>query len=107
MPRAPDLLPDWFVGGQGKRKLLEAVVSGVAAGTAQPWDKRTLALAAGVHEKHTVFRHVEVLVVAGVLIGAAGGYRLNEASALVEPLETLLAELDRLAPLPLPPSRGK
>jgi hypothetical protein len=107
MPRTPDLLPDWFVGGQGKRKLLGAVISGRAAGKPEPWDKRTLAKAAGVHEKHTVFRHVQILVVAQLLLPAGDGYRLNSESVLVEPLEALLNQLDQLAPLALPPSRGK
>jgi hypothetical protein len=107
MSRKPDLLPDWFVGGAGKRKLLAALVAGKADGKLPPWDKKTLAKAAGVHEKHTVFRHIEVLIVAGVLVEDNGGYRLNAASSLVQPLDALLAELDRLAPVPLPPSRGK
>jgi hypothetical protein len=106
MPRKPDLLPDWFVGGAGKRKLLGALVRGEADGKPPPWDKKTLAKAAGLHEKHTVFRHLDVLVEANVLVEGTGGYRINEESQLVEPIRALLAQLDQLPPRPLPPSRG-
>jgi hypothetical protein len=71
MPRKPDLLPDWFVGGAGKRKLLGALARGEADGKQPPWDKQTLAKAAGLHEKHTVFRHVQILVEADVLLVSA------------------------------------
>jgi hypothetical protein len=107
MPRKPDSLPDWFVGGAGKRKLLGAIVRGEAAGQAPPWDKRTLAKAAGVHEKHTVFRHLEVLVQADLLVAGPDGYRVNRESALLTPLESLLNQLELLPPQALPPSRGK
>jgi hypothetical protein len=107
MPRDPDLLPDWFVGGAGKRKLLAALVSGEAAGKPPPWDKSTLARAAGLHEKHTVFRHVDVLVMADVLLEDTLGYGVNAASRLISPLRALLDELDRLPPRMLPASRGR
>ncbi len=106
MPRKPDLLPDWFVGGAGKRKLLGALVRGVADGKPPPWDKQTLAKAAGLHKKHTVFRHLEVLVEADVLIQGAQGYRVNEKSDLIEPIRVLLERLEHLEPSKLPPSRG-
>lgn len=107
MSRKPDLLPDWFVGGAGKRKLLRALVSGTPNGESPPWGKKTLAKAAGLHEKHTVFRHLDVLVEAKVLIFDANGYRLNTESALIKPLEAFLDELERLPARKLPPSRGK
>jgi hypothetical protein len=107
VPRKPDLLPDWFVGGAGKRKLLSAVVSGEVAGRPPPWDKQTLANAAGLHPKHTVFRHVEILVQSGVLEEDSGGYSVNPASNLLAPLGSLLEQLERLPPATLPPSRGK
>ncbi len=107
MPREPDLLPDWFVGGAGKRKLLAALVRGEADGKQPPWDKQTLAKAAGLHEKHTVFRHVQVLVEADVLIEGSDGYSVNTKSSLLEPLEAFLRQLDLLPPSKLPPSRGK
>lgn len=106
MPRKPDLLPDWFVGGAGKRKLLGALVRGEADGKPPPWDKKTLAKAAGLHEKHTVFRHLDVLVEADVLIESADGYRVNEGSDLTGAIRGLLDQLDRLEPRKLPPSRG-
>jgi hypothetical protein len=111
MPREPDLLPDWFVGGAGKRRLLRRLVS--QDPTVAPWDelppwsKKHLAEAAGVHEKHTVFRHLEVLVLADLLTEEREGYRVNEGSALFEPIRALTDELDRLEPHPLPPSRGR
>lgn len=107
MPRKPDLLPDWFVGGAGKRKLLGALTRGEANGKPPPWDKKTLAEAAGVHEKHTVFRHLAVLVEAEVLIEDTDGYRVNKKSNLLEPLEAFLNQLELLPPSVLPPSRGK
>jgi hypothetical protein len=107
MPRKPDLLPDWFVGGAGKRKLLGALVRGEADGKPPPWDKKTLAKAAGLHEKHTVFRHLDVLVEADVLIEDAGSYTVNEKSGLIEPIRMLVERLDLLEPRALPPSRGR
>ncbi len=106
MPRKPDLLPDWFVGGAGKRKLLRALVQGEAAGTPPPWDQKTLARAAGVHEKHTVFRHLEILVEAKVLIHSPTGYKVNQKSPLLGPLAALIEQLDQLPTSELPPSRG-
>jgi hypothetical protein len=107
MPRKPDVLPDWFVGGRGKRQLFRAVVDREADGEPPPWTKAKLAKAAGLHKKHTVFRHLEVLVLANVLIEDPTGYRVNEASALLKPIGELIDELDRLEALPLPASRGK
>jgi len=106
MPRKPDALPDWFVGGRGKRQLFRAVVDRRAGGEPSPWSKAMLAKAAGLHKKHTVFRHLEVLVLAGVLIEDPGGYRVNEDSALLKPIGELIDELDRLGPQELPQSRG-
>lgn len=65
-----------------------------------------LARAAGLHEKHTVSRHLDVLVLAGILREDAGGYRLNPVSTLIDPLRALTQELERLEPRPLPLSRG-
>ena len=106
MPRQPDLLPDWFVGGAGKRKLLAALARAEADGKPPPWDKTTLARAAGLHEKHTVFRHLEVLVLAGVLLADPQGYRPNDNSALLDALGSLLDQLEQLPAHTLPPSRG-
>lgn len=109
MPREPDFLPDWFVGGAGKRRLLHALTHSDAAlwNEPHPWSKLVLAQAAGVHGKHTVFRHLEVLVLAGVLREREGGYQVNEGSMLLDPIRALTDELDRLEPRPLPPSRGR
>jgi hypothetical protein len=106
MPRKPDLLPDWFVGGAGKRKLLAAVVRGYADGQQPPWNKQTLARAAGLHPKHTVFRHLAVLVEAEVLVEGHDGFSVNPKSALIGPLSTFLEQLERLPPSKLPESRG-
>jgi hypothetical protein len=110
MARQPDLLPDWFVGGAGKRRLLRALLLKDAAGppwdSPPPWTKKQLADAAGLHEKHTVHRHVEVLVEAGLLQEHAGRYRLNTRSPLCKPLRSLVLALDRLPDAELPASRG-
>ena len=71
-----------------------------------PWSKTVLARVAGLHEKHTVFRHLEVLVLAGLLIEEAASYHVNEDSALLSPIRALIDELERLEHSPLPPSRG-
>lgn len=109
MPREPDFLPDWFVGGAGKRRLLHALAHSDAAlwNEPRPWSQMVLAQAAGLHTKHTVFRHLEVLVLAGLLNEEGGGYRVNEGSMLIDPIRALTDELDRLEPRPLPPSRGR
>lgn len=104
MPRQPDRLPDWFVGGAGKRRLLRALVAERIDG--QPWSKAELARTAGLHEKHTVFRHLDVLVLAGLLVSEPSGYRRNERSQLLQPLRDLISELDALPDEPLPRSRG-
>jgi hypothetical protein len=107
MSRKPDSLPDWFVGGAGKRRLFRALVDPGAVSEQPPWSKAALARVAKVNEKHTVFRHVEVLVLAGLLIDGSDGYRVNERSPLLEPIRAMMNGLDRLNPDPLPKSRGK
>lgn len=110
MPRQPDQLPDWFVGGAGKRRLLQTLVNRAAGdppwNEVPPWSKAALAHAAGLHEKHTVFRHLEILALAGLLEEEGSSYRLNEDSGLIGPLRDFTAALDLLDPRPLPPSRG-
>jgi hypothetical protein len=110
MSRGPDLLPDWFVGGAGKRRLIRALVledQTVAPwDTPPPWSKQAMARAAGVHPKNAVVRHVEVLVHAGLLQEEARGYRLNRHSPLLIPLRELVRALDRLPSAELPRSRG-
>jgi hypothetical protein len=107
MPRKPDSLPDWFVGGAGKRRLFRALVDPAAASEQPPWSKAALARVAKVNEKHTVFRHVEVLVQAELLVEGSDGYRVNESSPLLEPIRAMMKGLDRLGLDPLPTSRGK
>lgn len=107
MPRKPDVLPDWFVGGRGKRLLFRALADGEVAGKVPPWSKAVLAGAAGVHKKHTVFRHLQVLVLAGLLIEESDGFRVNEDSTLIGPIRDFVDALDALEPRELPPSRGK
>jgi DNA-binding IclR family transcriptional regulator len=77
VPRDPDRLPDWFVGGAGKRRLLSAVVRG---GSDKTWTESELASASGLSPKNTVRRHIAVLVQAGVLTGSPGAYSLNKAN---------------------------
>lgn len=110
MPREADLLPDWFVGGAGKRRLIRGLVLQDPAiapwDEAPPWSKKQLAKAAGLHEKHTVFRHVHVLVEAGLLREVPGGFRLNPRSPLLGPLRDFVLALDRLPARRLRESRG-
>ena len=108
MPRAPDLLPDWFVGGRGKRTLLAALVdpSHDLWSSGPPWSRRALAGAAGLHEKHAVDRHIAVLESAGVLTRDPDGWALVATSPLVPALRAYLAALDALPATRLPPSRG-
>jgi hypothetical protein len=104
MPREADLLPDWFVGGAGKRRLLRALTTGHLINP--PWTQVTLARAADLHEKHTVHRHLEVLQLAGLLVLDGGAYRLDPTSPLITPIAVLSRQLDTLPPHALPLSRG-
>jgi hypothetical protein len=110
MSREPDLLPDWFLGGAGKRRLLRGLLledrSVAPWDTSPPWSKQALARAAELHEKHTVTRHLQVLVEAGVLMETGGGLALNRQSPLLDPLRRLIVALDTLPVSPLPVSRG-
>lgn len=87
--------------------MLRALVDRAAWNEPPPWSKTALSRVAELHEKHTVFRHLEVLVLAGLLIEEAGSYRVNDDSALLRPIRALIDELERLEPRPLPPSRGR
>jgi hypothetical protein len=108
--READLLPDWFVGGAGKRRLLAALLledpTRPPWNESPPWSKAQLAEAAGLHEKHSVWRHVAVLVEARLLLEDDGLYRLNRRSPLREPLRNLIEVLDRVPARQLPRSRG-
>jgi hypothetical protein len=103
VPREPDRLPDWFLGGAGKRRLLAAVLRG---GPDRAWTEQELAVAAGLTPKNTIRRHIAVLAQAGVLRGAPGDYHVDFSSALVRALRPMLDELERLPDDPLPRSRG-
>ncbi|MBN1609263.1 MAG: helix-turn-helix transcriptional regulator [Polyangiaceae bacterium] len=103
MPRSLDRLPDWFLGGAGKRRLLEAVVTGGS----RTWTSQQLAAAARLGPKNSASRHVAVLVQAGLLTEVAGGYELEQAHPLRAPLAELLKVLrQRIPASSLPPSRG-
>jgi hypothetical protein len=108
--RQADVLPDWFVGGAGKRRLLSALLREDSGrppwDEPPPWTQAQLAAAAGLHEKHTVWRHVAVLVEAELLLEDRGRYRLNTRSPLREPLLGFIVALDGLPPRALPPARG-
>ena len=104
MSRERDRLPDWFVGGAGKRRLLHAVVRG---GSARTWTEKELAGAADLHEKNSVRRHIAVLLQAKLLLRRRDGYRLNGRSPLLRPLDDFLTLLEQKVPKErLPPSRG-
>jgi hypothetical protein len=108
--REPDLLPDWFVGGAGKRRLLSALLredpNRPPWDEPPPWTQAQLAVAAELHEKHTVWRHVAVLVEARILLEEKGRYRLNRRSPLRRPLLDFIVALDELPHRALPPARG-
>ena len=108
--READLLPDWFVGGAGKRRLLSALLREDPGqppwDVPPPWTQAQLAAAAGLHEKRAVWRHVAVLVEAGILLEEGTRFRLNRRSALRQPLLDFIVAVDQLPRRPLPPSRG-
>ena len=108
--READLLPDWFVGGAGKRRLLSALLREDSAqppwDATPPWTQAQLAAAAGLHQKHTVWRHVAVLVEAEILVEDGARYGVNPDSPLRRPLLDLMVALDGLPPRALPPARG-
>ncbi len=107
MPRNADLLPDWFVGGAGKRRLLEALTNGTAPlwHEGPPWSGRDLARAAALSEKHAVTRHLEILELAHLLRQAPGGWELV-SSPLLAPLSDYLKALRSLPADSLPRARG-
>jgi hypothetical protein len=105
--RERDELPDWFLGGAGKRRLVHAVVHPERWTTeSPPWSKKALARLAGLEERHAASRHVEILDRAGLLVRENASYRLNDASPLVDPLRALTDVLDGIDSVPLPPARG-
>jgi len=107
MPREADLLPDWFVGGAGKRRLLRALTdpNSPLRKTAPPWSDVQLAEHAQLTKKNAVGRHLQVLERAGLLQEVAGGWELA-AAPLWAALGPYLDALDALPSHALPPSRG-
>lgn len=106
MARDRDALPDWFLGGAGKRRLLRALVHEQRwTSDPPPWSKKALARLAGLEERNAAARHVEVLSRAGLLVDDGGSYRLNDKSPLVDPIRRLTDALDELPPVPIPPAR--
>lgn len=94
--RVADNVPDFFIGGRGKRKSLEALVHrpGVV------WTESTLAKAGGIGGNRSGRRQFKALRKAGLLvpvdterIPVRGGHVLNETHGLVEPLRKLLPVL--------------
>lgn len=107
MPREADLLPDWFVGGAGKRRLLRALTDEGSQlwQSGPPWSQNELAEQAELTRKNAVGRHLRVLESAGVLRAVASGWEPTD-SPLFGPLGQYLDALDSLPADPLPPSRG-
>lgn len=104
MPREADLLPDWFLGGAGKRRLLTALL--VHSGP-DPRTEAELARAAGLHPKNTVRRHLAVLAQAGLVHKESNGFSLDDKHPLVRPLRHLLKSLENELPKDsIVPSRG-
>lgn len=91
MPRGPDSLADWFVGGAGKRALLAVLT---AAPPGRRFTQKELADAAGLHDKGSAARHLQVLVQAGLLAREPDGrYRVRRWRPRRE-LQQWLAALD-------------
>ena len=108
MSREPDLLPDWFVGGAGKRRLLHALAHPDAwVDEPPPWSKKALARLASLNDKQAVNRHIAVLSLAKLLVRDGAGYRLNEDSPLLPPIRELTDALQAIAPRKLPESQGR
>jgi len=98
-----DRLPDWLLGGRGKRRMLEALV----AEPERVWGRSDLMRAAGLDPHDSQSRHVRVLLAAGLLEQDGRKLRLVAGHPLVEPLRAWLAVLgDPAFDVELPPSRG-
>lgn len=105
MPRDPDLLPDWFLGGAGKRRLLTALFREPTA--AHSWSLTELATAASLTRHNAVNRHLAVLELAGVLAHSPSGrWAVVDSSDLIPPLRAYLEAIDHLPPEALPRARG-
>jgi hypothetical protein len=87
-------LPDWLLGGRGKRRLLEALL--LSEQPAAGWTRTQLARASGQHAKARMDLYVGPLLRVGLLVEDAGRYRLAPDSALAQPLRDLLALLHEL-----------
>lgn len=104
MARSKDFLPDWFVGGAGKRRVLDELLRG---NLDRSWTQYELAKECGLHPKRSVERHVAVLVQSGLLLTEGHRVKVNRVHPMVRPLVQLLQALDSQLPNdPLPPSRG-
>jgi hypothetical protein len=95
MPPYRQRLPDWLLGGRGKRRLLETVLLSEQPGPG--WTRTQLARAIGQHPKARIDRYVGPLLQVGLLVEDAGRYRLVADSGLAQPLRDLL-ELLRKVP---------
>jgi hypothetical protein len=111
MPRTPDALADWFVGGRGKRALLRRLVD---AAPGEQFTQKELADAAGLHDKGSAVRHLQVLEQANLLArDPSTGVYVVQAWPLRAELDAWLASLDAQSRRasswrrPLPPSRGR
>lgn len=91
-------LADWLFGASGKRRLLVRLLAHDAPGS---WSQAQLARAAGLHAKGSVDVHLAALCQLRLLCRRGGVYRLRERSPLLEPLRSLLAELERLPAVPV------
>ncbi len=95
---------DWLFGAGGKRRLLEALLTGGS----RSWTEAELARAAGLHAKGSVDVHIAALVQLGMLTHAHDGYRLTRRHPLVAPLRRLLTVIASVedADLQRPPVSG-
>jgi DNA-binding IclR family transcriptional regulator len=102
--RPPDLVPDWLLGGNRKRRILEALA---APGPAGAWTAKELTAQLGCGST-TVYEVLRSLRPLGVLeADAEGRVRLAREQELAQALRALLVALAPLAhkPVERPPRR--
>lgn len=105
MPKPKLRCRDWLFGAGGKRRLLEALLSGKG----RAWSEAELARVAGLHAKGSVDVHLAALVQLGLLTRHHDGYRLMREHPLVKPLRRVLDVVALLEDVELarPPASGE
>ena len=105
MPKPQLTLRDWLFGAGGKRRVLEALLTG----TPRAWTETELARASLLHLKGSVDIHITALVQLGVLVESGNSYVVEPNNPLVEPLRQLVELIAAVEDAKLkrpPPARG-